>query len=215
MRAHGVTRAEDLAEASEVSVRTVYRAIAHLRASGLSIEVEAGVGYLLRPGFDPPVITFTFEQLDALAVGLAFVGRRATRRCPKRRGRCARSCRPRCPTPNLGGSGARLCGRRGPGDDAARAAARKPGVHRWLAVCGRCELRDGFRAFRMDRIASITETGDRFADDPDRNLRAYLAAKALSPSSARSSTTNSSSRVFGTPKRGSSSGNGRRSPVRR
>jgi hypothetical protein len=55
------------------SVRTVYRDIAHLQASGLPIEGEAGVGYLLRPGFDLSAMTFTFEQLDALAVGLSFV----------------------------------------------------------------------------------------------------------------------------------------------
>src|SRR3546814_12890173 len=54
-------------------VRTVYRDIAHLQGSGLPIEGEAGVGYLLRPGFDLPAMTFTFEQLDALAMGLSFV----------------------------------------------------------------------------------------------------------------------------------------------
>src|SRR3546814_1709446 len=54
-------------------VRTVYRYMAHLQGSGLPIEGEAGVGYLLRPGFDLPAMTFTFEQLDALAMGLSFV----------------------------------------------------------------------------------------------------------------------------------------------
>ena len=52
MRARGVSRAEDLAAHFEVSVRTIYRDIAHLQASGLPIEGEAGIGYLLRPGFD-------------------------------------------------------------------------------------------------------------------------------------------------------------------
>jgi predicted DNA-binding transcriptional regulator YafY len=72
MRARGLCRADDLADAFEISVRTVYRDIAHLQASGLPIEGAAGVGYLLRPGFDLPSVTFTFEQLDALAVGLSF-----------------------------------------------------------------------------------------------------------------------------------------------
>jgi predicted DNA-binding transcriptional regulator YafY len=75
MRTRGVSRADDLAEHFEVSVRTIYRDIAHLQASGLPIEGEAGVGYLLRPGFDLPPMTFTHDQLDALAVGLAFVER--------------------------------------------------------------------------------------------------------------------------------------------
>jgi predicted DNA-binding transcriptional regulator YafY len=73
MRARGLCRAEDLASYFEISVRTVYRDVAHLQASGLPIEGEAGVGYLLRPGFDLPAMTFTFEQLDALAMGLSFV----------------------------------------------------------------------------------------------------------------------------------------------
>lgn len=73
MRANGLSRAEDLADALEVSVRTIYRDVAHLQGSGLPIEGEAGVGYLLRPGFDLPAMTFTYEQMDALALGLKFV----------------------------------------------------------------------------------------------------------------------------------------------
>jgi predicted DNA-binding transcriptional regulator YafY len=73
LRSRGLSRAHDLAGYFEISVRTVYRDIAHLQASGLPIEGEAGVGYILRPGFDLPSTTFTFEQLDALALGLSFV----------------------------------------------------------------------------------------------------------------------------------------------
>jgi predicted DNA-binding transcriptional regulator YafY len=73
LRSRGVSRAEDLAAYFEISMRTVYRDIAHLQASGLPIDGEAGVGYILRPGFDLPAMTFTFEQLDALAIGLSFV----------------------------------------------------------------------------------------------------------------------------------------------
>lgn len=46
----------------------------------------------------------------------------------------------------------------------------------WL-FAGWCELRNDFRAFRLDRIAAIEETGDHFADTPGQNLQAYLAAK--------------------------------------
>lgn len=73
LRSRNISRAEDLAATFEISVRTIYRDIAHLQASGLPIEGEAGVGYILRPGFDLPALTFTFEQIDALAVGLSFV----------------------------------------------------------------------------------------------------------------------------------------------
>ena len=75
MRTRGVSRAYELAEHFEVSVSTIYRDIAHLQASGLPIEGEAGVGYLLRPGFDLPNVSFTHDQVDALAVGLSFVER--------------------------------------------------------------------------------------------------------------------------------------------
>jgi predicted DNA-binding transcriptional regulator YafY len=73
MQARSVSRAEDLARHFEVNIRTIYRDIAHLQASGLPIDGEAGVGYLLRPGFDLPSITFTHDQLEALALGLSFV----------------------------------------------------------------------------------------------------------------------------------------------
>ena len=75
MRTHDVCRAADLAEQFEVGIATIYRDIAHLQASGLPIEGEAGIGYLLRPGFNLPNVTFTHDQIDALAVGLSFVER--------------------------------------------------------------------------------------------------------------------------------------------
>jgi predicted DNA-binding transcriptional regulator YafY len=77
MRSRRVGRAFELAAALEVSVSTIYRDIAHLQASGLPIEGEAGVGYILRSGFGLPNVTFTHDQIDALAVGLAFVERTA------------------------------------------------------------------------------------------------------------------------------------------
>lgn len=73
MRTRNVSRAYELAEYLDVSVSTIYRDIAHLQASGMPIEGEAGVGYLLRPGFDLPNVAFTHDQVDALAVGLSFV----------------------------------------------------------------------------------------------------------------------------------------------
>lgn len=47
----------------------------------------------------------------------------------------------------------------------------------WL-FAGWCELRKGFsRAFRLDRIIAIEESGCQFPDDPSQDLQAYLAAK--------------------------------------
>ena len=65
--------ARRLAETLAVSLRTVYRDVADLQVSGVPIEGEAGVGYLLRKGADIPPLMFTAEELEALVVGSRFV----------------------------------------------------------------------------------------------------------------------------------------------
>ncbi len=56
-----------------VSLRTIYRDVADLQLSGVPIEGEAGVGYLLRKGSDIPPLMFNAEELEALVVGTRFV----------------------------------------------------------------------------------------------------------------------------------------------
>jgi predicted DNA-binding transcriptional regulator YafY len=65
--------ARGLAETLGVSQRTVYRDVADLQRSGVPIEGEAGVGYLLRKGSDIPPLMFNAEELEALVVGARFV----------------------------------------------------------------------------------------------------------------------------------------------
>ena len=48
----------------------------------------------------------------------------------------------------------------------------------WLFAAW-CELRQDFRAFRLDRIACLEETGEAFDDHPERTLQAYLDARSL------------------------------------
>ena len=48
LRRRKLARARDLAERLEVSERTIYRDIRDLMASGVPIDGEAGVGYILR-----------------------------------------------------------------------------------------------------------------------------------------------------------------------
>ena len=67
--------AATLAEQLEVTVRTVYRDIAALQASRVPIEGAAGIGYVLRRGFDLPPLMFTADELDAIAVGARLVRR--------------------------------------------------------------------------------------------------------------------------------------------
>ena len=75
--------ARRLADSLGVSLRTVYRDVADLQTSGVAIEGEAGVGYLLRKGSDIPPLMFTAEELESLVVGTrfvrAFAGERLTR----------------------------------------------------------------------------------------------------------------------------------------
>jgi predicted DNA-binding transcriptional regulator YafY len=65
--------AEVLAEEQGVSVRTLYRDIQALIALGAPIEGEAGVGYVLRPGFFLPPLMFTVDELEALVLGARWV----------------------------------------------------------------------------------------------------------------------------------------------
>jgi predicted DNA-binding transcriptional regulator YafY len=56
-----------------VSLRTVYRDIATLVKQGASIEGEAGVGFILRPGFLLPPLMFRDEEIEALVLGSRWV----------------------------------------------------------------------------------------------------------------------------------------------
>ena len=64
-----------LAAELEVTPRTVYRDIAALQARRVPIEGEAGVGYVLRKGFDLPPLMFTIDEVEAIAVGARLVRR--------------------------------------------------------------------------------------------------------------------------------------------
>ncbi|TQK04978.1 YafY family protein [Herbaspirillum sp. SJZ107] len=60
---------EALAAQLSVSLRTLYRDIATLRGQGAHIEGEAGLGYVLKPGFLLPPLMFTQEEIEALVLG--------------------------------------------------------------------------------------------------------------------------------------------------
>ncbi|GJG88822.1 DNA-binding protein [Gemmatimonadetes bacterium T265] len=60
-----------------VSPRTLYRDVATLRAQGARVEGAPGLGYVLRPGFTLPPLTFTEDEVDALVLGARWVVDRA------------------------------------------------------------------------------------------------------------------------------------------
>jgi predicted DNA-binding transcriptional regulator YafY len=62
--------ARDMAERLEVSTRTLWRDMATLVASGLPVEGERGVGYILREPITLPPLTLTPDEVQALMLGL-------------------------------------------------------------------------------------------------------------------------------------------------
>ncbi|OYP34593.1 helix-turn-helix transcriptional regulator [Rhodopirellula sp. MGV] len=71
-RRNAVT-ASELGQELEVGVRTIYRDIADLKASGVPLTGEAGVGYLINPDYVVRPLLFDDEELEALALGAQMV----------------------------------------------------------------------------------------------------------------------------------------------
>ena len=205
MCSRGISRAADLAAHLEVSVTTIYRDIAHLQASGLPIDGEAGIGYLLRPGFDLPNVTFTHDQVDALAVGLSFVERTGDPVLASAAREVRAKIQASMPVPEE----RKLADAPFYSLQPKRGASQSNGILReairsqrvveivykdgegnlsrrrvrplviwdlpdgWM-VSGWCELREGFRTFRWDRITELTKTEDRFEEDEETGLIAFM-----------------------------------------
>ncbi len=69
--------ARDIAARLEVSTRTIYRDMDTLVASGVPVEGERGVGYMVREQITLPPLTLTPEELEALNLGMAIVAEAA------------------------------------------------------------------------------------------------------------------------------------------
>ncbi len=199
-------RGKDLAERLGVSLRTLYRDIETLKAQGVPIEGERGLGYQLRePIFLPPLTLGTLE-LEALHLGLAWVGRSGDATLSEaadalrtkidavlpgdRQGRnYAAGVGIYAPMPE--GPHQHLAGLRAAirdqmvqslgytALDGAKTLREVRPLH--LEFWGRvwtltawCELRDDFRAFRVDRITRVTPTGRRFRPEKGKLYGDYL-----------------------------------------
>ena len=73
LRSGRLVTAAMLAEWLEVSERTIYRDIADLQSTGVPIDGAAGVGYIMRSGYDLPPLMFTRDEIVALVVGIRMV----------------------------------------------------------------------------------------------------------------------------------------------
>jgi predicted DNA-binding transcriptional regulator YafY len=64
-----------LADELGISIRTLYRDIATLQGQGAPIEGEAGLGYVLKPGFMLPPLMFSDEEIEAIVLGSRWVAK--------------------------------------------------------------------------------------------------------------------------------------------
>ena len=192
-----------LAEEVGVSLRTLYRDIDTLRAQGAPIDGEAGMGYVLRPGFMLPPLMFSEEEIEALVLGSRWVSERADGLL----GKAARNVLakigavlPSDLKDSIAASGLLI----GPGEPIAAGDAELATIRQAIrsenkvqiayadeqgritnrtiwpfvlafydrvrVVAAWCELREGYRHFRTDRITAIDVKSARY---PRRRAAMY------------------------------------------
>ncbi|GIU65947.1 helix-turn-helix transcriptional regulator [Candidatus Phycosocius spiralis] len=201
-----------LADEIGVSIRTLYRDIASLQALGAAIEGEAGVGYVLKPGFLLPPLMFTPEEIEALVLGSRWVaGRTDDPLRDAARSALARiaAVLPANLRDELDTSALLI----GPGVEvptdgvdpellrrAIRTERKLALVYRdgsgaaseriiWpfalaffdnvRVLLGWCELRQGFRHFRSDRIVSATPIETRYPKHRQALLKEWREAEGI------------------------------------
>ena len=206
LRGGRLVTARMLGERLEVSERTIYRDIADLQSTGVPIDGEAGVGYLMREGFDLPPLMFTRDEIVALVAGArmvrAFGGAQMARAAEEALVKIgavlpdpekARIARTEIHIPDWvvddaarafidileKSIEARQVLRLDYTDEAGNTSAREVrplGLWFWGKVwtlVAWCELRNNFRAFRIDRIATIDQTGRIFRAERGKQLVDY------------------------------------------
>jgi predicted DNA-binding transcriptional regulator YafY len=178
-----------------VSLRTLYRDIETLKAQGAPIDGEAGVGYVLRPGFMLPPLMLSEEEIEALVLGSRWVSERADGLL----GKAARNLLAKIGAvlpddlkDGIDASGLLI----GPGAAIAAGDAELTAIRQAIrseramkvaysdelgsstertiwpfglafydrvrVVVAWCELRDGYRHFRTDRITALDVTAKRY-----------------------------------------------------
>ena len=195
---------EDLAgDVVRAGYHTHHR-LGDLIGTGVPIEGEAGVGYVMRAGFDLPPLMFTPEELEALYVGMALLHRTGDpglERAARRAGEKIASALPGdAPDVPLRASGWHRIPDAGPRPEVLREDIRKAQVLQIdyrdedgretqreikplaliyyidaVVLAAWCGLRRGFRHFRIDRIARCAATGESFAPEAGRLRKAWEA----------------------------------------
>ena len=198
----------------EVAPRTVYRDIATLQARYVPIEGAAGLGYVLRRGFELPPLMFTEDEIEAVTVGLRLLrrtgdpGLEAAARSVlnKLAAVMPDALRERleaapfhvaaggAPTPgavSLSDIRAAIRAARtmriesvdGKGTSSRR-TIRPIAVEYYTQatlVCAWCELRDGYRHFRADRIAGAELLDESFGEQAKALLAGWEELTRAAP----------------------------------
>ena len=194
-RAKAPVTAQSLADDLEVTKRTIYRDIATLQGQRVPIAGEAGIGYILRPGFDLPPLMFSSEEVEAISVGLALLTRSgdagllaAARRVTQKISDVLPGEAVSVEDTPLHVSGWNAIPSSAVSPETLRLAIRAEQILQLtyqdekgqetqreikplaliyyvdaLVLAAWCELRNGFRHFRLDRITSCTVTERGFA----------------------------------------------------
>jgi predicted DNA-binding transcriptional regulator YafY len=207
LRRRGATTARDLAQALEVSERTVYRDVRDLVLSGVPIQGEAGVGYALDRSYELPPLMFDEEEIEALVLGARIVrawadaklARAAEEALQKIEGVLPPRLKQKLAEAALYAPDFHIKAgiRSGLSDlrqavreqkkarfryvDKAQAGSERTvqplGLYYWgqtWTLAAWCELRQGFRNFRVDRIEELSVTRERFEKIPGRTLADFV-----------------------------------------
>ncbi len=201
----------DIAERLEVSLRTIYRDIDTLVASGVPIEGERGVGYILREPIFLPPLTLTASEMEALHLGMEMVRQTADKEMAEAAGQLLVKIDAVLPSDRQGREHLDNLSIFTPGSnrdwsflaDLRRAIAARLVIEvDYISLKGEassrrirplqceywgdvwtctawCELRNGFRVFRIDRITQCHPSGDVFTSEPGKTYKDYLAALEL------------------------------------
>jgi predicted DNA-binding transcriptional regulator YafY len=190
---------QTLADELGVSLRTVYHDIPTLIGQGAAIDGEAGIGFILRPGFVLPPLMFSDEEIEALVLGARFVAQRTDEPLARAAANAIAKIAAVLPDDlrdSIESNGLLAAPLGGPGLGPERApinlapirqairTERKLVLHYADAKGGRskrtvwpvalgffervrvlaawCELRQDFRHFRTDRIATLTLIDKRY-----------------------------------------------------
>ncbi|QFT73105.1 YafY family protein [Ruegeria sp. THAF33] len=199
-------RAKDIADQLEVSVRTIYRDMDTLVASGVPVEGERGVGYMVREQITLPPLNLTPAELEALNLGMAIVAEAADTDLKAAANSLADKIDAVLPTQVVAEADSWKFAVY-PFADAARGLAHMAPIRaaiksrqklrlsyrridgvltertirplhmeywgRVWTLTAWCELRNGFRVFRVDLIESVSPLPEIFADEPGKRLSDY------------------------------------------